>query len=474
MHGARGVLESVVQAYPETDVDIHVVWVPMLGSDNESAAREISGMFDDPRVHQYWDPERRSGTSYSAHVFPTYLMDIQNGLDATLAADHWWHEMKRDWKAAKPENAPLWDVAFLYDAGTKWGEHPPAPRDTVKQVFFYGLQSGGKSGMFFAGFKNPPLDTDWAVELAKAMTKLTGRKPKTPPKKDTALSRAPSDAAGCEGGAIRAKLLVLKVSGLADGSTTDDVVRALDAIKGVIRATADADSNLIQLLVDADRSVTAERAVEFLGLAGYEAKEASQEQYGLITSALSSGGAVVIRNPSDRQADKSSDVEFPETTAGRLASAFIEAFNSGDDKVVRKFEEEHRAASALKRRPMSELLELNRSLYEDWGTLNVLEVVSHGDREITVTVRTEKDGQGLEMVFDLEDAPSNKLNQIRIMPRFIEIGADERVGAKSDSSKTEPTNSVELTSLAESLEPLRAHFNANKSKHRFVALLSPT
>ncbi|MCH8147344.1 MAG: hypothetical protein IH987_05020 [Planctomycetes bacterium] len=277
MHGARGVLESVVQAYPETDVDIHVVWVPMLGSDNESAAREISGMFDDPRVHQYWDPERRSGTSYSAHVFPTYLMDIQNGLDATLAADHWWHEMKRDWKAAKPENAPLWDVAFLYDAGTKWGEHPPAPRDTVKQVFFYGLQSGGKSGMFFAGFKNPPLDTDWAVELAKAMTKLTGRKPKTPPKKDTALSRAPSDAAGCEGGAIRAKLLVLKVSGLADGSTTDDVVRALDAIKGVIRATADADSNLIQLLVDADRSVTAERAVEFLGLAGYEAKEASQE-----------------------------------------------------------------------------------------------------------------------------------------------------------------------------------------------------
>ena len=474
MHGARGVLESVVQAYPQTDVDIHVVRVPMLGSDNESAAREISGMFDDPRVHQYWDPKRRSGTSYSARVFPTYLRDIRKGLDATLPADHWWREMKRDWKAVKPEDAPLWDVAFLYDPGTKWDEHPPAPRDTVKQVFFYGPQSDGKSGMFFAGFKKPPLDTDWAVELAKAMTKLTGRKPKTPPKKETALSSGPSEGPGCEGGAVRAKLLVLEVRGLADGSTADDVTRALGAIKGVMRATADADSNLVQLLVDAGSSVTAERTVEFLGLAGYEAKEASAEQYDQVTSALASGGAVVIRNPADRQADEARDTEFPETTAGRLASAFIEAFNSGDDKVMRKFEEEHRAESALKSRPMSERLELYHSLFGDWGRVSVLQVAGHGDREITVTVRTEKDGQGLEMVFDLEEAASKKLNQIRIMPKSLDIDADERVGTNSDFSPSDSTSSVELTSLAKSLEPLRAHFNANKKKHRFVALLSPT
>lgn len=359
MHGARGVLESVVQAYPETDLDIHVVWVPMLDSDNESAAREISGMFDDPRVHQYWDPKRRSGTSYSAHVFPTYLADIHKGLDATLPADHWWREQKRDWKAVKPENAPLWDVAFLYDAGAKWDEHPPTPRDTVKQVFFYGPQSNGKSGMFCSGFKKPPLDTDWAVELAKAMTKLTGRKPKTPPQKDTSLSSGPSDAAGCAGGAVRAELLVLEVKGLVDGSTADDVAQALGAIKGVMRATADIDSNLVQLLVDAGSSVTADRAVEFLALAGYEAKEASEKQYDQVTSALASGGAIVIRNPADQQADETRD-------------------------------------------------------------------------------------------------------------------ADKKIGTKSDSLQSELTSSVELTSLAKSLEPLRAHFNANKNKHRFVALLSPT
>ncbi len=31
-----------------------------------------------------------------------------------------------------------------------------------------------------------------------------------------------------------------------------------------------------------------------------------------------------------------------------------------------------------------------------------------------------------------------------------------------------------VTSLRESLDPLRDHFNANKDRHRFVALLSPT
>lgn len=33
---------------------------------------------------------------------------------------------------------------------------------------------------------------------------------------------------------------------------------------------------------------------------------------------------------------------------------------------------------------------------------------------------------------------------------------------------------VEVTSLADSLDPLKNYFNANKDRHRFVALLSPT
>ena len=37
-----------------------------------------------------------------------------------------------------------------------------------------------------------------------------------------------------------------------------------------------------------------------------------------------------------------------------------------------------------------------------------------------------------------------------------------------------PTAPVEVTSLAESLDSLKAHFNKANGRHRFVALLSPT
>ncbi len=44
----------------------------------------------------------------------------------------------------------------------------------------------------------------------------------------------------------------------------------------------------------------------------------------------------------------------------------------------------------------------------------------------------------------------------------------------SATTTVKANTNTELLSLAESLEPLRDHFNANKDKLRFVALLSPT
>jgi hypothetical protein len=36
------------------------------------------------------------------------------------------------------------------------------------------------------------------------------------------------------------------------------------------------------------------------------------------------------------------------------------------------------------------------------------------------------------------------------------------------------SESIELVALANSLQPLKDHFNNNKNKRRFLALLSPT
>lgn len=47
------------------------------------------------------------------------------------------------------------------------------------------------------------------------------------------------------------------------------------------------------------------------------------------------------------------------------------------------------------------------------------------------------------------------------------------IDSKSSANASTP-NQQSLISLEKSIAPLRDHFNANKDKYRFVALLSPT
>ncbi len=167
-------LQSVIEEYPDTDISVNVVWVPMLESDNEAAAREMSKMFTDPRVHQFWDPDRRSGTAYSKDVYPNYVRDMI----ASLPPDDWLAKMMKDRGERPPENAPLWDVAFFYKAGPTWQDRPPIPVSFIKQLAFYGGQTNGKSGRFCRDdFTKPPFDTDWFVELTNCMKQLTGKEP---------------------------------------------------------------------------------------------------------------------------------------------------------------------------------------------------------------------------------------------------------------------------------------------------------
>ncbi len=464
MYGARAVLESIVAGYPDTDLGIHVVWAPMLGSDNEEAARNTSKMFDDPRVSQYWDAKRLLGAGYSADVFPSYLADMEKGMRAALPADHWWHERKRDWKNTKPRQAPLWDVAFTYDKGASWGQTPPVPRGMVKQVFFYGEQEDGPTGMFFTDFKQPPRDGDWIAEVAVAMTALVGRNPST--RVAEARSETDSGNAGCHGTSIKASMIALELNDLKEAQV-ERVEQALSAVKGVMRASFDLDSRIMTVLVDADGATSAEELLKFLELAGYNGREASDGELEQALDAMRAGGAIVIRQ--EEESDDARTVTFPDTPAGRVAQAFIAAFNSGDENKMRVFSESRRAKSSLESRTMDERLEQYRQLHGDWGRLDVRNVKSYDELNLTVVVKPERGFSGLALTFSCENAPPNKLNEIRITPTFLDNGDDA-----SSKEYAEGGKMGDVTILTESLSPLRDHFNANKNKHRFLAILSPT
>lgn len=464
MYGARAVLESVVAGYPGLDLGIHIIWAPMLGGDNEEAARKISKMFADPRVEQYWDPERLLGTSYSAHVFPSYLVDMEKGLDAALPADHWWREQERNWKNAKPQHAPLWDVAFTYDKGANWGKTPPVPHGMVKQVFFYGDEENGPTGMFFTNFRKPPRDGDWIAEVGAAMTSLVGRKPR--PFVPAAQSGAVGGDAGCEGTTFKVSMITLKLRDLNEGQV-GRVERALRAVKGVLSASVDRKSRIATVFVDADGSATADTLLEFLERAGYDGREANEEELEHALDAVRAAGPIVIQREEESQADRT--VVFPYTPVGRIAQAFVTAFNSGDENRMRAFAETHRSKSSLESASMKERLDYYRELYADWGQLVVRNVEPYDERHLTLTVKPQRGFSGLNLTFRCENAPPNKLEEIGITPTIFDGATD---GTSNDDA--ERGAAVDITVLTESLDPLRDHFNADKRKHRFIAILSPT
>lgn len=203
------------------------------------------------------------------------------------------------------------------------------------------------------------------------------------------------------------------------------------------------------------------------------ATEASEEQHNSVTVALQSGGAVAI-DPTEEGTEQPSATGFPDTMAGRVAKAFVEAFNTGSAEAVRGFNEKHRAASALASRTMAERLEQYRSLYNDWGKLEVVRLTAGGDRDISVTVRTEHGGLMLDMTFELATPPSNKLELIRIVSTLAGMDSPGSNTALVVGGKADAMEPVEVVSLAESLKPLQDRFNADKGRPRFIALLSPT
>lgn len=101
--GAIAVNESVVSAYPSADVSIFVVWIDILPSDDYVAAQRVAGIFNDPRVRQFHDPNRLVGESFAKGLL---------------------------------DQPPAWDMYLFYAATPEqlWVDQPPKPADWMHQL----------------------------------------------------------------------------------------------------------------------------------------------------------------------------------------------------------------------------------------------------------------------------------------------------------------------------------------------------
>ena len=107
--GAKAIRESVLEAYPDAELSITIVWVDMLSADGEAAVTKAAEVFDDARVRQFYDETRRSSTAFATDV---------------LYAD----------------GGPAWDIYLYYEPGAIWDEFPPKPAEWYHQL------SGTKRG----------------------------------------------------------------------------------------------------------------------------------------------------------------------------------------------------------------------------------------------------------------------------------------------------------------------------------------
>jgi len=122
--GAEAVKAAVLDAYPDADIQVSVVWIDMLPSDNQGAALQSSALFGDrpdPRLKQFHDPNKRTGRAFARDLL------YEGG-------------------------GVAWDIYLYYDKDAVWNDTPPKP------VEWYHQLGGGKRAdpaLFRPGKKLP-------------------------------------------------------------------------------------------------------------------------------------------------------------------------------------------------------------------------------------------------------------------------------------------------------------------------------
>jgi hypothetical protein len=95
---------SIIQAYPDADLSIIIVWIDILENDYEATARLAAAAFPpDARVLHFHDPNRKAGRAIAAGL---------GGAEGEVA----------------------WDVYLFYEAGSQWIEDPPTPVHWAHQL----------------------------------------------------------------------------------------------------------------------------------------------------------------------------------------------------------------------------------------------------------------------------------------------------------------------------------------------------
>jgi CubicO group peptidase (beta-lactamase class C family) len=101
---------------------------------------------------------------------------------------------------------------------------------------------------------------------------------------------------------------------------------------------------------------------------------------------------------------------LPDTEAGKRVTAWIGAFNTGDDGAMRKYLSENMAPEAIERRPVDERLGMFRDMRDAFGTVELRKLVQAAESLVTVVFAT-RDGF-VKLSFEFEPRLPHRLVRI--------------------------------------------------------------
>lgn len=104
---------------------------------------------------------------------------------------------------------------------------------------------------------------------------------------------------------------------------------------------------------------------------------------------------------------------LPNTPAGKLVAAYLQAFNSGDEAVWREFITAHVAKSALEKGSIEERMKRYREIRSDLGSLELRRVVASGQGSVQILAVTKR-GEEVQVSFELEPQPPFGLLGVRV------------------------------------------------------------
>lgn len=106
MRGASA-LGTLLSKYPGARVRVLVIWLPVIPSDSGPPTPAVRAPLRDPRVIEFWDPERWASPRMMERA--RMLVREQGG------------------EPEFPPDAIAWDLIGLFPAGVAWAEPFPAP-----------------------------------------------------------------------------------------------------------------------------------------------------------------------------------------------------------------------------------------------------------------------------------------------------------------------------------------------------------